>query len=740
MAIKKRLRKQFKRYADRNEPVTKLYSGALGIYIGGAQFVDVPTRPGFVYVRLMNDISQLIQAHNQIVSPVYDLPVLVVRANNRYEIYGRDVAQYGSYWDSPSSYLPRHARQHEFDPDNNGGGDLVFVRGEQFYPMMTFPSGSDGANNVLIAPYRYYHNSQWLYTGNTGTVDLLQYRPTGSANARLLLIGITEDTGNPFVKTGLEFSAGITGAAELTNYVPTNITLGEELPGAIVRLVTGTQVITWANIYDARQYMGILANPETFLGLADTPDSYSGQANKVVTVKPDETGLEFVTSVTGSTGGGFSDGIQETWYPTAVVSNYTGSNNHILGTYHPYSGTYYQLNFSNQGNGSVQVNSLPIVAGNDQVAFAFATESTYDLKDWLLRGEYTLLLSLGERATGTHAMTAYCQLFYKYTTNEQLIATSDLGRRYDGDTAIVDTNFGSTIYAFRMQLDSTIYTYDGPIQALWSSGERLIIKVFVNAAATGSDGTLSFVPNTGDLFTANLQRQVLDNHYFPVSGTFLNLSDTPNSYAGQANKFVAVNSGASGLEFVNSPAGSGGSGIVVYDDSVYKITGSVVSFDNGLSVDVTGTSAFVNYRDIGARVYGDTLIVTGSANIIVPFTGEAWDTDNMHSLTGTTLNTRLTINTPGKYLLIAQAEWAANATGARQLWLLKNGTKQLSRVTQDNVTASNAVRHEVMTIEDMVIGDYVQVQVFQSSGGNLNLQTGSAGGYYSPAFMAQKIG
>lgn len=738
MTTKKRLRKQFKRYADRAEPATKLYSGALGIYIGGTQYVDVPNRPGFVYVRLMNDISQLIQVHNQTVSPVYDLPVLVVRANNRYEIYGRDVAQYGSYWDSPSSYIPRHARQHEFDPDNNGGGDLVFVRGEQFYPMMTFPSGSAGANNVLIAPYRYYHNSQWFYTGNTGTPDLLQYRPTGSANAKLILIGITEDTGNPFVKTGVEFSANITGAAELTSYVPTNITLGEELPGAIVRLVTGTQVITWANIYDARQYMGILADPNTFLGLSDTPDSYSGQANRVVVVKPDESGLEFVSTVTGSAGG-FADGIQETWYPTRLVSSFTGSSSHV-GTYYPYSGTYYQLNFV-PGNGLTQVNSTTLLAGNNQPAFVFATETSYDLESWLLRGEYTLVLNL-VREIGSHPMEAYCQLLIKYGGTEQLLATSSLAKKYDGTTDILDENFGETPYAFRMSLDETAFTYDGPIFALngLSSPKRLVVKVLVNATSGGADGYLGFVPGARDFLNINLQREVLDNHYFPLSGTFTSLSDTPDSYSGQANKFVAVNTAANGLEFVNSPVGTGGSGIVALDDSVYKLTGSVVSFDNALGVDITGTTAYINYKDIGARVYGDTLIVTGSANIIVPFTGEAWDTDNMHSLTGTTLNTRLTVNTPGKYLFIGQAEWAANATGARQMWLLKNGAKQLARVLQDSVTASNVTRHEVMTIEDMVIGDYVQMFVFQNSGGNLNIQTGSAGGYYSPALMAQKIG
>lgn len=304
---KRQLRKQLKEFSHKTEPSTTLYSGALGIYIGGHQYVDVPNRPGFVYVRLRNNTSELIQAHNEVVSPVYGLPVILVRNKTYYEIYGRDSVQYASYWDSSSSYLPKHGHQHEFDPDNNGGGDLVFVHGEQFYPMMTFPSGTDGGNTVLIAPYRYYYSSAWHYAGDTGAGNLLQYGPTGASNAKLLLVGIDATTGNPFVKLGSEFDASITGAAAMTSYVPTNITQSTEIPGAIVRLVTGTSTITWANIYDARQYMGILqaaGGATTFLGLTDTPNSYSGQGNKYVAVNSGETALEFVSASIGGGGGG----------------------------------------------------------------------------------------------------------------------------------------------------------------------------------------------------------------------------------------------------------------------------------------------------------------------------------------------------------------------------------------------------------------------------------------------------
>lgn len=53
----------------------------------------------------------------------------------------------------------------------------------------------------------------------------------------------------------------------------------------------------------------------TFTGLSDTPADYSGQANKVVSVKADETGLEFTTPAAGGGGGVSSGGFT---YNTAV--------------------------------------------------------------------------------------------------------------------------------------------------------------------------------------------------------------------------------------------------------------------------------------------------------------------------------------------------------------------------------------------------------------------------------------
>ena len=69
----------FDSFADFDETVekqVKKYSGLLGLPVA-ARTVQVPNRNGYVYVRLRDNNSELVQAYNDKVSPKYNLPVLV---------------------------------------------------------------------------------------------------------------------------------------------------------------------------------------------------------------------------------------------------------------------------------------------------------------------------------------------------------------------------------------------------------------------------------------------------------------------------------------------------------------------------------------------------------------------------------------------------------------------------------------------------------------------------------------
>ena len=136
-------------FDKKQEKHSPQFSGLLGLSIGGVKQVYVPSRSSYVYVRLRENQSEVIQAFIQVVSPVYDLPVLVGRVGNSYAVIGRDTARFTD-WGDNSPYLPVHGNSHSFNPDSGGGGDLVFVFPRQFMPALSIPSGTFGGPNVIV--------------------------------------------------------------------------------------------------------------------------------------------------------------------------------------------------------------------------------------------------------------------------------------------------------------------------------------------------------------------------------------------------------------------------------------------------------------------------------------------------------------------------------------------------------------------------------------------------------------
>src|SRR5512139_3038579 len=118
-----------------------LIPGFLGFTVNGIDTVEVPTREGYVFVRLRGVANEVIHAYNDEVSPVYGLPVLVSRDdvdNTRYRIIARDTGVYLN-WGSSSAYLPRHGNTHSFSQEAGSGGDVVWVYGRQMMPLAVIP-------------------------------------------------------------------------------------------------------------------------------------------------------------------------------------------------------------------------------------------------------------------------------------------------------------------------------------------------------------------------------------------------------------------------------------------------------------------------------------------------------------------------------------------------------------------------------------------------------------------------
>ena len=253
----RRLEDSLRDQKQQTEQYNQKISGILGAPIGGNRTVEVPNRNSYVYVRLRDSLSEIIQAFNNKVSPAYNLPVLVERQGNRYVVVDVDSARYDNNHSSFSPYLPRHGNTHSFDIESGGGGDIVWVYPRQFMPLLAFPSGSAGSPNVIVSPYTLRKDDgTWRYVGNTGTANFTPYNPPSTGTAIMGLIALDTSSGNPYllIGSGTTFSDTLTGTSQVYPYIPA-LTNPAHIPIAAVRLVSGTSRITWDNIYDVRQFV-----------------------------------------------------------------------------------------------------------------------------------------------------------------------------------------------------------------------------------------------------------------------------------------------------------------------------------------------------------------------------------------------------------------------------------------------------------------------------------------------------
>lgn len=255
----RRLEKSLKQSNKKKEDKVLLISGELGIPLNGQKLVEVPNRQGFVFVRLKNNTSELIQAYNTAVSPIYGLPVLVARQVGVYKVIGRNVDRYTNQW-GQAPYLPKHGAQHSFNPDINIGGDVVWVYSPQFMPLLAYPSGTSGSPRLSIAPYIIRGtDGAWKYVGNTGTPDTTPYNPTTGSRAVMGLVYLDTVSGNPYllINSGTYIDDSLTGTNQIVDYIP-HADNPNWIPLAGVRLLSGTNQLSWNNVYDLRPFLQVM--------------------------------------------------------------------------------------------------------------------------------------------------------------------------------------------------------------------------------------------------------------------------------------------------------------------------------------------------------------------------------------------------------------------------------------------------------------------------------------------------
>lgn len=140
----------------------------------------------------------------------------------------------------------------------------------------------------------------------------------------------------------------------------------------------------------------------------------------------------------------------------------------------------------------------------------------------------------------------------------------------------------------------------------------------------------------------------------------------------------------------------------------------------GGNVTLTGGHV-TNGAQLRCRAYNNAVqSINNTTTTTLTFNSETYDVGAMHSTSSDT--SRVTVPTAGDglYLIVGQTMWEANGTGVRRLSLIKNGATALAESDQASASATRLTAQDAVTIVNLVAGDYVEVTVFQESGGALN--------------------
>ena len=148
------------------------------------------------------------------------------------------------------------------------------------------------------------------------------------------------------------------------------------------------------------------------------------------------------------------------------------------------------------------------------------------------------------------------------------------------------------------------------------------------------------------------------------------------------------------------------------------------------SVSEVETGSYLNSVRDGLNFLLNVPIVTAGQSVAQSLANNTWtsltldttvvDSYGMHS--NSVNNSRAVAQVAGWYIACGTCGFVANATGFRQIRLTKNGTQVgFSIATYPVVSASVATVMVTPTLEIFLnVGDYLEVQGFQTSGGALN--------------------
>jgi hypothetical protein len=154
--------------------------------------------------------------------------------------------------------------------------------------------------------------------------------------------------------------------------------------------------------------------------------------------------------------------------------------------------------------------------------------------------------------------------------------------------------------------------------------------------------------------------------------------------------------------------------------------GTVLTADSAEATGLKWAAPASGSTFVGAQVTNTSAqSISNGTYTALNFQSEVYDTDGFHD--NSVNNTRLTIPTGkgGKYLLTCQANFASNSSGFRAIAIMKNGSASQIAYANSNPISGSSFTYAFSCVVSAVATDYFEMNVYQSSGGSLNVNSGS---------------
>jgi hypothetical protein len=161
-------------------------------------------------------------------------------------------------------------------------------------------------------------------------------------------------------------------------------------------------------------------------------------------------------------------------------------------------------------------------------------------------------------------------------------------------------------------------------------------------------------------------------------------------------------------------------------------SGQVLTVAGGVPTWATPSSA-ASYR--GVSLYGTAVqSIPNATDTILTFNSEAWDTDGYHSTSTNTSRITIPAGLGGKYLVTMNTSPALNGTGGRYMEIYKNGARLVNDIGIAG-SASLYVNLAGTFVVNLVATDYIEMLVYQDSGGALNFNKAATTSPFTATYL-----